>query len=700
MGKVFCRVVLGLGLAVLLAASASAESKSSAGLSSALDRQDAWLSRSGERGERWQSFLRTSSLRSELSQGANANRRAIARVLGRYQCNVAGLDHPNFRRTRRQLEAWSNELRVPLALRWAARAEAVSGSKHVITPDHVARAKSDLRDAVAQLDLQFASTDHDNAQAWKDFLKWDELQEQLQTDTPDWAMMGTLRDIYYSGHLGLELPEFVRVREALRQYHYVGVLSENPDNSEKILSAQLAMLSDSLINYNDAPSTGAAADVATLAYFLTNVGLVPDVASELRQSHGQPNLLVRVSENFLARRFAESVNETRPVNEMILQTHVRGNAHTTGFVTADVVPSTNGARVDIVMSGTTLTRSVGRQSPVTIHSASTTSIASRKGLVLHPRDILSEPARANCTTHTNIFSIVPDNRLGQKLIGKIAWKRAGQQKPITERIASHRAARRVEAQMDRRTEELLSRTRQTLQEQMRGPLDRRGLIPDAIHTSSNDTHVMLTALQAGATQLAAATMPNPFSADESIAARVHESAVNNTAQQGIAGLTLTDERIAELMQELTGSVPDELQPSAETAPWSISFDLQQPVTVKFDEESVTLAIRGRRFTSGDRVLDQNVMEISATYHLATSPTGAVLTRRGEIEVNFPGTEEDQRLSTSQIFFRTLMRNKFSALFTPVIEGKGIALPGRWKSIGTLRLSKLAADNGWLSLCWN
>ena len=125
---------------------------------------------------------------------------------------------------------------------------------------------------------------------------------------------------------------------------------------------------------------------------------------------------------------------------------------------------------------------------------------------------------------------------------------------------------------------------------------------------------------------------------------------------------------------------------------------QQPVTVEFNDRLVNLAVRGRRFTSGERVLD-NAMVISADYLMETAPSGVVLTRQGEIQVNFPSAQEGQRLTASQIFFRTLMRNKFSALFKPVIEGEGIELPGRWKSTGKLRLHELSSENGWLSLGW-
>ena len=172
----------------------------------------------------------------------------------------------------------------------------------------------------------------------------------------------------------------------------------------------------------------------------------------------------------------------------------------------------------------------------------------------------------------------------------------------------------------------------------------------------------------------------------------------DTAEQAIAGLRLTDERIAELVKEVTGSVPEELQLSDDKVPWSISFDWQQPLTVEFDNQTTTVAVRGRSFTNGERTLNK-VMEISATYVMHTSPAGVLLTRQGDIEVNFPSQREGDRLSATEIIFRTLMQSKFAGLFKSEIKGEGVVLPNRWEAIGRLQLDELSTRDGWLSLGW-
>jgi hypothetical protein len=46
-----------------------------------------------------------------------------------------------------------------------------------------------------------------------------------------------------------------------------------------------------------------------------------------------------------------------------------------------------------------------------------------------------------------------------------------------------------------------------------------------------------------------------------------------------------------------------------------------------------------------------------------------------------------------------MRRKFGALFKQEISTDGFTLPGRWENSGTMKISQLLADKGWLVLAW-
>ncbi len=503
------RVLTGLILAVFVFAAPVLADSHADSVLAMLDQQDEWLAGSPS-GVAWNEFLQTQVLREELAKGQDANKRLVAKVLGRYQSGVPGLEVARFQRTRNQLTAWADELRIPMALRWAERSRGAAFHHLPIHAEQIRQAKLELIEAMVSLDHFLGMSSVANAQAWKTFLKWDDLQQQLEADAPDSTKLNNVGGQYFDGHPGLELPEFVRVRNSLRKYLSLVTLSGQSDEAlHKSMAAQLDALADAMEKYNDAPSVKSAGKTATLLDWLDQLGRLPTLAAEMRSYYRRPNVLVQVSEDFISRRFADTVDDTRPVDEMILKTHVRGNARTTGTVTADVVPSSHVAQIDIVLRGVTNTPSVGRQKPVTIYSHSRTTVEARKPLFVSPDGVTSGPANATCDTNTTIFRIVPDGHSGRRLIESIAWTRARQKNPIAERIASRRAEGRVEQQIDKRSREILDQTKQDLHEKLRGPLDRRGLIPDQIATSSSDSHVFLRATQANQAQLAALSDPSP-----------------------------------------------------------------------------------------------------------------------------------------------------------------------------------------------
>ena len=667
----------------------------SATLGALLDRQDAWLSSSPE-GEAWNKFLHTDQLRAELAKHpSQVDKRTVAKVLARYESGTAGLEHPNFAPTKTALAHWANDHRVAMAVRWSE--EARSQARHLKEFDEqsVEAARRELVDATGALNSMLATADQTTHDGWKKFLKWESLDESLLMGTPNWTSLQEVGGQFFNGHPGLEYPEFVRVRNALRKYIYMGHQS-----SQESLAAQMNQLATVIDAYNKEPTTEHASDVASMLDWLDQLGIVPTLAPQIRAAHSLPNIKLRVSESLLQRRFSQPVDEPMAVNEMILGTHVRGTAITRGLITADVVANPNVAQIDIVFRGNAQTRSVGRQKPVTIQSTSATGLEARKPLFIYPRKIASAGAKATASTNTKIHSITPDRRIGRRLVEKIAWKRANQQTPQTQGIASARSARRLEKQIDEQTQSLLTRAQASLRGQLNGPINRRGLLPEDLRTLSLDSCAIVFAQQANSGQFAASSRPPEFCPHDDVVAQVHESAFNNTAEKAIAGLTITDKRVAELTKEITGEVPKELEITEDSQPWSLSFAWTQPVTIALDDEKLTIAIRARRLTDGDTTLDFSRgghMEIKATYSMVVNPSGIQLTRQGDVEVSLAGKK---RLGLKERAFKAIMKKKFEEVFKQAIQGEGFKLPGQFADIGTIRLKDLSADNGWLSVGWS
>jgi hypothetical protein len=197
--------------------------------------------------------------------------------------------------------------------------------------------------------------------------------------------------------------------------------------------------------------------------------------------------------------------------------------------------------------------------------------------------------------------------------------------------------------------------------------------------------------------LAAPSAPPVVNRFFDLATQAHESAVINFGQAVLGGITLTDEELVRLIRdELKQEVPEELVITPDKDPWSITFAREVPVRVEFNDQTVLMAIRGRRFTRGGQPINEPI-EISALYTIERGPMGARLVRQGDVEVTYLDRD---RLGAAQVAFKTFIRRKFEAMFKDEFVGEGLKLKGRYAKVGTMRLENIVSDEGWISLGWN
>jgi hypothetical protein len=525
----------------------------------------------------------------------------------------------------------------------------------------LAEFQASLREAVQALDRTLAQSKPGYAEGWKTYLHWDALEHAV-AGQPDAAALKVSLERFQSGKNGLQQPKFAAVRERLTDYL------------------------DALEAASELQSEQVAAIVPAIALD------GPPAASSL------PNLFGQASERFLAAGFNGYVDRTTPVTDEILGTYVRGVARFQASQTLDAVPSAYDGRLNILLRGNIYSRSTGYNGPVVIQNSGVTSVVATKQLVINENGLFALPARTCCRTSTKIHSICAKCAL----IERIAWKRAGKQKGEAEAIASNHAAARVSTLVDREALGQLAQANAQYQAKFRKPLLERGYTPGKIHvTSGNYGLSFKMSQQAGADGPQATPGPQlPAEADLAVAA--HESYVSNMSTAIIGALELTDEKLAQMMKDATGEVPEELQITDEKEPWSITFAAQAPVTATFDGNRTRIAVRAERFTRGrndDGTVDQEVkglVEISATYSIERGETGARLVRDGDVTVDFVGQE---KLNAAQVGTKTFLRRKFGSLFKPEMVGEGLKLKGRWERLGALRLREVRAENGWVQVAW-
>ena len=681
-------VLAGLGGAAL-ARAATPQGDARAALSAMRD----WLA-TDSGGAKWNKFLKSQELDAELAKGAAADKAVVKEILDLYAGTTAGLDRRQFAAVRTALQAWLTEISLPKAEELPGAARAAASQYAPVDTGRVEKAKTKLNSALATLEQWLARSGEKTNTGWKSYLVWNDLQAQLvDGGSPDPKALELAISKFRANEIGLELNRFTAVRDALREYA-TSLEYSSEDKLKEAFPKQLEELAARL----EAFASGGAGEELTAAGrivgWLEQAGQTPELVKGVRHNYRSPNLFAQVSSDLVSAAVADDVNDTAPVREYILKTQIQGTAHTRGQISAGLIPSTSRATLEVVLLGNSYTNNVGYQGPVTIYSTGNTRIHARKQLYLDADGLKSAPAGASCATATSINGIDAPLRI----IEKMAWRKAGQKKSQAEAIASGKAQARVAAQMDRRVAELVTKSNETYGDKFKKPLLRRGEFPRHIDIASTTDQMTILVQQMNPMQLAAPAAPPALDGRHDMSVRVHETAVSNFAESAIGGETLTDKRLADMMQEATGNVPEELQLSPDKDPWSITFHSVRPVSARFSGQEVKIAIRGQRFTRGENAIKEP-MEISAAYKIERTGNGVKFVRQGEVVADY--VEKHARLSVTQVAFKTFMRRKFSALFKEEIDrGRdGLVLPGRMEKVGPLPLDVISADGGWLVAAW-
>jgi hypothetical protein len=693
MGRVLQSVFTGIVVVVLCCGtetSAADDTAQAAVVKQKLRELERWLG-DDVHAPGWRRYLKSEQLAAELEKGSAADRTLVRGILDRYEGSVAGLDCKRFVAVRQALAQWLSELPIWPGEQLPEAAREAKQTFVVVTAAEVEREREQLLEAIGELTRFLDDATAEDAARWKTSLNWEQLESLLAatSDRPDTRGLAAISEQFYQDVAGLEQSEFLAVRQSLDKYLSRTLLASSAD-SQQYYENHLENLAERLASYQQTPTTDDAIVIGKILGWMDRFGQARELVAATRSNYSHPNLFLEVSEALMQAGIDQNVDETAVVNEVILGTRIRGSARLTGKVTLDLVADDHQAAMDILLNGSTVSDSVGYNGPVRIFSRGFTSVAAKKRLLLDDLGVSDRPASARCSTRTRIGNVEAG-----RLVKRIAMKRIQQTQPEAEAIASRRAAGRIAASVDNRSDDLLGDANAAFRDKFRLPLIRRGGFPQRLDFQTTDDALLVTMLQANRDQLAAATPPPALTGKFDLAVRMHESLVGNLSQAVLGGVTLTDESLAEMIQELTGKVPEELAVTQDSDPWSITFTSELPIQARFADQTVKILIRGKRFGRGDQEV-RKLLEISATYAIERLPDRAKLVRQGDVQIEFVGR---QKLGASDIAMKSFMKTKFDGLFKPEIVSEGLALPERWQGMGKLQLQQLDCDQAWVALGW-
>jgi len=589
-----------------------------------------------------------------------------------------------------------------------------------VTPEEVEEARSELASAAVQLE-QFLRPGSRKGEAWKRYLKWQNVQDALAAERPNLGGLQDSLDKFRSGANGLNLPLFRRAASAIERYVDYANIARAPDQND-FIAKQLEVVTKYLDRNASQPSARARFEIERRLDFLTGIGRAQALTSTLNNQFNKPNVRLEVSENFLSKVVSKRVNDVAPVTDRILGTNIRGTGRTSGYVTLQTIPNMQRAAILLSLNGVTYSETNGYKDPVVIRSSGTTRFAATKRIELEDSNFWNYPTKVNATTSTKTRSVKKQGGgFGSRLVAKIGEKKVAEKKPQSNAIAARHAETRVGDNFEEELLPKLQDARFEYLEQFKKPLSERNAEPKYVSFSSTDRSVNVDVLQAGRGQLGADTSPPAFAAGHDTSVCLHESGAANFASAILAGATLSQKTRegnpkldVELPKALRKAI-DEAREEAETEPaedddrefkpWSITFRRQRPVTLEFQDQHVKIRIHATEINVAEDTY--RGWDIVVDYAIHVENGGLVMNRDGDIEV-IPSSfdpEDGGKLSGRQVGLRGVLAKELNRQadsgrgFPEEIEIPMLDLPNDIAQHGPLMLQDASSDGGWLSLGW-
>lgn len=565
-----------------------------------------------------------------------------------------------------------------------------------LTEVHLEEAGKTLRAAVARLDANLRAAGP-AGEGWRAFLDWPGLAEELGRDTgPDLSALDAIYARFASGHNGLELAQFLEVRQALKQYLTTARAIGNA-KIQKQYETLLDSLPERLKAYDADPTTDEAHVISASVRWLAEAQQAAELIEAIRGQYSQPNGFVEMGADLIGAGMATTVDESGPSSDNILGTRLRGTEHTVGEITSQLIPRRDFAEISALLYATINTESVGVNGPVRVVSEAVTQVAARKAIRIDAERVWTLPAGSNAVTKTKTKDFQVS---GGRMVQSRARQQAASQKPQAERIAAQRAEQRTNERLDKETALLIGDMADDYQNKFRRPLLARNMFPQLFRVYSTEDAVHAVGLHGGFSGLGVSEPPPELAGEYDLTIRAHESLANNYASAAWSGMIMVEETVRAQITELLESTPTWLEPDEEAQPWTISMARNQPLSFTFADGGFTVTLRGRQFIRGGTTYPG--MHVTAVYEIQKADDVVKAVRKGELAIFPPGFKPGggKSLSTRQQILRTLLEKRFEKIFTPEIIPDPLVLPGTLEKAGELGLVAWESSDGWMLQGWN
>ncbi len=571
-------------------------------------------------------------------------------------------------------------------------ASVVSDAKMNLRPELLPNpsvAKTNVEQAATQLQNFLSSAKDERFANWLTFLKWNDIQAELRSKEPDLENLIQIERNMRQNYLGLELPQFVRLRESLNAYISALRFGDDQESSIELIGKRLDQLSESLQTPVDGADSTRQREIGLVTSILAQSKQSPDLLQNVRSQFSRPNIRVLVSSDFVQRQFSRPVAQPTPVRETILGTQILGQSCLFGQAIPVFIDNPKNASIRFLLAAQMSSNSIGYNRGVKIYTTGTANVSVSESVLLTDNGlILNNDMSVSAPLNTTITGI--DHKL--RIVEKFASKRAAKQKPLADSIAQGRLDNRLGSGFHEQLSEQIQQANTRIREPNLPTFARLGLVKPKRTSWSSSQFLSLLWKQQDVDQLAAPGSCPLVVTPHGITLQIHQSAIMNALDPILSGRIIHHYNLDDIAEQLGQAPSDELKKEATGEAWSIDMAGYHPIEVEFDDQLVKFRIRTTKLDRGDQALEQPAT-IEAAYRIELTDGTIQLHRQGDVKIDFAG--KAQR-GLRAVTLRSFLKNKFDGVFKPELLEKPIRLSDRIPAnLPKLNIIEIQVDDGWI-----
>ncbi len=673
-------------------------------------------------GGNWEEWgQETASLAASLYEGEDLDstkqREVIEELDSRLRVMKRALEDSRYRSIHTELNTFYGRLsrRVDLA---AAILDTLEADPVESRKSQLEKLQESIVAAVAALDDELGKIP--NGRAWLPYVQADELK-QLAADKADAETALPVYQAVIAKLASRDSLEDEAQKEFLSKPGFVNLQAE----LEAYVQRQQAPMLDldnvrtsltNLVKAIEAYESGAEAVHAAairdayrnLSDTMTDGGEA--VAEVLRQHYLNYNLKIAASEGFLNRFVRETRNRSGQVRDQLAGANIYGNSTTNATTEVDIVPSQNGARLEMVVNGTTQSNTAGVTSQATVYTQGYHRFTGRKAITFDGNTLFTQPATINVQASNRTTGVSPSYDwiplIGSYARGQarsVAASRRGQ----GEAMARQRITDQVLPELNSNVEKAVTDANERLEAGLRTRLRGLNLEPKYNFANSSSQHAFLNSQVLSETEISGGG-PNIVNIPANgVVFSLHESLLNNMVDRmNFAGRTMTDDEIREeiekfltaltgnpvsLSEKTEGESKEEYEESEDDNARSFIFADKDPVRFRLADGLIYLILRAGFERQDQDPISPKLITIPLEYSVSGDK---IVVKRGVVEVApLPGAD----YSRAALLTRGVIRKKIERSLPDRERSRAIRIERSNGNAMIVNITKFSSVNGWLTI---